>query len=57
MKLIKLIVLLGDILFILWILYNGVDEGFRAILSPQGIIPLSLAFLLLLNSILLWKMD
>ena len=43
----------GNILFILWMLYNGIDEGFRA--TPYQIASyVGLTLLLLLNSVLLF---
>jgi hypothetical protein len=55
MKRAKYIAIAGDIIFILWVLYNGIDEGFRSIMSIQGIVPIGLMLLLLLNLIILWK--
>jgi hypothetical protein len=55
MKMLKYIALVGDGLFILWILYNGIDEGFRGINTIQGIVPLTLILLLILNLVLSWR--
>jgi hypothetical protein len=55
MKELKYIAFAGNTLFILWILYNGIDDGFRDIGSIQGIVPIVLVFLLALNLILLWR--
>ena len=44
----------GNGLFILWILYNGIDEGFKANLI-QIVSYLSLIFLLILNTFLLFR--
>ena len=55
MKLVKYVAFAGDILYILWILYNGVDEGFRDIGSVQSIALLGLILLLIINLILLGK--
>jgi len=55
MKSLKYIALFGNLIFILWILYNGIDDGFRQIGNIQGIVPLGLAILLALNCALLWK--
>lgn len=42
----------GNILFILWILYNGIDEGFKG--TVYGIVSyVGLILLLAINSILL----
>ena len=55
MKQLRFIALFGNIIFILWILYNGVDEGFRDIATVQGIVPIVLILLLILNFTLLWR--
>lgn len=49
----KYLAVTGNSLFILWLLYNGADEGFRA--TPYQLISyVALVFLLLLNSALLF---
>lgn len=54
MKDIKYLAILGNILFIGWLFYNGVDEGFKA--SPMQLTSyLSLTGLLILNSYLLTR--
>ena len=55
MKRVRYIAILGNASFILWILYNGVDEGFHDIATVQGIVPLVLVILLIVNLMLLWK--
>ena len=55
MKILKYFTLGGNAVFILWILYNGVDEGFKGIATIQGIVPLVLAVLLAFNLILLLR--
>ena len=45
----------GDVLFVLWILYNAIDEGFKGINSIQGIVPLCLVVVLVINFVILWK--
>jgi len=45
--------LFGDGIYILWIFYNAVDEGFRGITSIQGISAIGLIILLVLNIVLL----
>lgn len=55
MKAIRNIVLIGDVLYILWIVYNGIDEGFRNIGSVQAIALIGLIILLALNITLLSK--
>lgn len=45
---------LGNALFILWMLYNGIDEGFRA--TPYQLMSyIGLTVLLLLNSFLILR--
>jgi hypothetical protein len=36
LKIIRLLAILGNILFIPWITYNGIDEGFRGT-PPQTV--------------------
>ena len=55
MKQLKYLALFGDIIFIFWIVYNGIDEGFKNIATIQGIVPLVLIVLLILNVTLLYK--
>lgn len=53
-KLLRYSAILGNILFLLWIVWNGVDEGFKGtiyqIASYSGLI-----LLLILNSVLLLR--
>jgi hypothetical protein len=42
----------GNMLFVLWILYNGMNEGFRGT-RPEVISYIGLVLLLVLNSLLL----
>lgn len=50
----KNLAVLGDILFLLWIWYNGLDEGFRA--TPvQWAAYLGLTALLILNCVLIFR--
>ncbi len=49
----KVLAVAGDGLFILWMLYNGIDEGFRAS-AYQLASYVGLTLLLLLNSVLLF---
>jgi hypothetical protein len=52
-QLLRLAALAGNALFILWLLYNGIDEGFRA--TPYQLMSyIGLTLLLILNSILLF---
>jgi len=55
MKILRYLVLAGDVVYIFWILYNGIDEGLRGITSIQGVVPLGLMLLLALNLILLGR--
>jgi hypothetical protein len=55
MKTLRLVGLIGDVVFILWILRNGIEAGFSDIGNIHGIIPLVLALLLALNFVLLYK--
>ena len=51
-RILKYCAVAGNVLFILWMLYNGMDEGFRA--TPYQLASyLGLTLLLLLNSVLL----
>ena len=55
MKLLKYLALVGNSIYILWILYNGIDEGFRAIRTVEAVALSGLVVLLILNIILLRK--
>jgi hypothetical protein len=50
-KLFRNVALAGNILFVLWMLYNGIDDGFRGT-AYQIMSYISLTLLLGLNSIL-----
>jgi len=50
----KWLAIAGNILFILWILYNGINEGFQGTI-PEKVSFIGLSCLLILNSILLLK--
>ncbi len=53
LSLLKYCALAGNALFILWMLYNGIDEGFRA--TPYQLASyVGLTLLLLLNSVLMF---
>ncbi len=53
-KVLRYCAVAGNVLFILWMLYNGMDEGFRA--TPYQLASyLGLTLLLLLNSVLLFQ--
>jgi len=49
------IAVLGDIVYILWVFYNGINEGFKNIQSVQAVSLLGLIILLGLNIILLYN--
>jgi len=53
-RLLRCAAVLGDVLFILWITYNGIDEGFRGTIV-QKVSYISLVFLLILNIGLLYR--
>jgi hypothetical protein len=55
MKSFKYLVIIGNVLFILWILYNGIDEGFKGATLAQAASYISLITLLILNIILLFR--
>ena len=51
-RILKYCAVAGNVRFILWMLYNGMDEGFRA--TPYQLASyLGLTLLLLLNAVLL----
>jgi hypothetical protein len=49
----KYLALTGNTLFVLWLLYNGMNEGWRGT-TPEIASYILLVFLLLLNSALLF---
>jgi hypothetical protein len=51
-SLLKYIAIAGNIIFVLWILYNGFNEGFKAT-GPEMVSYVGLILLLALNCILL----
>jgi len=55
-SLLKFLAVAGNILFILWLLYNGADEGFRAS-TYQLLSYIGLTILLLLDSYLVLSGD
>ena len=55
MKILRKLALAGNILLILWVLYNGIDEGLgHSATLRAAVIPLTLAALLIVDSVLLW---
>ena len=53
MKSLKYIAIAGSVIYILWIIYNAIDEGFQDIGSVQAVAPIGLVLLLVLNLLLL----
>jgi len=51
----RYIAIAGNIIYFLWILYNGISERFADIATIQGIVPLILMVLLLLNIFLFFR--
>jgi hypothetical protein len=49
----KYLAIFGNILFILWILYNGINEGFKGVTPVQFASYIGLTTLLVLNIFLL----
>ena len=45
----------GNAFFVLWILYNGIDEGFQGATIYQIVSYIGIIFLLILNSFLLFR--
>ena len=54
-RLLTKLALLGNILFVLWMLFNGIDEGFRGSTGPQIVSYIGLGLLLALNGFLLLR--
>jgi len=52
-KLLSYFAIAGNIIYILWVLYNGINEGFSGINTIAGIAMLGLMILLALNAYLL----
>jgi hypothetical protein len=48
----RYVAIAGNMLFVLWILYNGMNEGFRGT-RPEVISYIGLVLLLVFNSLLL----
>jgi hypothetical protein len=53
-KLFRYAAILGDMVFVLWITYNGIDEGFKGT-SIQVVSYISLMILLILNTVLIYR--
>jgi hypothetical protein len=52
-KFLRFIAIIGNLIFVLWILRNGVNEGFKANII-QIVSYIGLIFLLILNTFLLY---
>lgn len=52
-QVLKIIAICGDVIYILWMIYNGIDEGSHGIGSVQAVAISGLIILLILNIILL----
>lgn len=50
----KMLALAGNVLLVLWMLFNGIDEGFRGATPPEIASYIVLTLLLALNSVLLF---
>ncbi len=55
MRSLRYLALCGNALFVLWIVYNGIDEGSRNVGRVEAFSLGSLVALLALNFILLWQ--
>lgn len=55
MKWMRFAALSGNTLFVLWILYNSIDEGWKSIRLIEVLSLIGLVILLALNSLLLWR--
>ena len=54
-KLLRYFAILGNIVFILWIIYNGIDEGSKGSTIVQDLSYISLVFLLSLDIVILYR--
>lgn len=55
MKPLRYLALIGNVTYILWIIYNGIDEGSRNVGRVEAVSLTGLLVLLILNAALLWK--
>lgn len=53
-KILTILAVFGNILFMLWITYNGINEGFEGTL-PEKVSYVGLMCLLVLNTILIFR--
>ena len=51
----RYIAIVGNITYFLWILYNGIDEGFANIVTVENIALIGLMILLLFNTVLFFR--
>ena len=54
-KILRFIAIVGNVLYFLWILYNGISEGFANIGTVQGVSYIGLMVLLILNIFLFFR--
>jgi len=54
-KFLRLVAIIGNATFVLWILYNGIEEGSQGTTIYQIVSYISLIFLLILNAFLLYS--
>jgi hypothetical protein len=54
--LLKYLAIAGNVLFILWVTYNGIDEGFRGTM-PEKASYVGLMVLLALNTVLILRKE
>ncbi len=54
MRELRYIAIAGNVLFILWLLYNGIDKGFKAT-NAQLVSYVTLISLLILNIFIVWR--
>lgn len=54
-KLLRYAATFGNVVFVLWMLFNGIDEGFRGATGPQIASYIGLTVLLGLNTLLIYR--
>jgi hypothetical protein len=54
-RMLRFIAIVGNVLYFLWILYNGISEGFANIGTVQGVSYIGLMVLLILNIFLFFR--
>jgi hypothetical protein len=55
MKFLKYLAIAGNALYFLWIVYNGIDEGFASATLVQSVSYVGILLLLVFNAILLYE--